>query len=176
VGASVNLYAVRGNWTVEGPEPYAGALAASIDDVLDEPIPAGARFELPSLRLKSTLGFREFELAGTSVAEYLDALIVSSDLRQRVTDDLLLRINRGRQLDVNLRQDALLSVRRGTLILPYQTWSVSTSKVRHRPWGTSAPATPVSITSASRSTPSRPPTRITCRRRPASCPRRHARR
>ena len=97
---------------------------AGIDSVFLLPVPSGTLVRVPNVRLESRLGVREFELSGASASAYLDALIVSEDLRERANETLLRRLNKN---TCGSGRSSCLEQRRGSIVLPYQTWSLTTA-------------------------------------------------
>ncbi len=95
-------------------------------DVISGPLRSGTVLQVPNLVVQSRLGFRKVDLDGVPVNEYLDALVVSRDQRERINYELLAKRNRGR---CGRDEKSCLSQSQGTLSLPYETWTVTTAVV-----------------------------------------------
>ncbi len=101
------------------PDRCAGLSSTAI---LKQPVRSGQSVVIPNLVLNSELGVKDVSLDGMSVIEHLDRIIVSDALRKKVSVRLLQRLNKSLAA---VDSKSLSTMRKGSVTLPYETWSVT---------------------------------------------------
>lgn len=89
-------------------------------EVLFKPVESGSTLTLPNLRTNSKLDYRQVVLRGQSIAQHLNAAVISAENKERVYKSLG-KQNRGK---VDASDPVSLNQSRGEFRLPFEIWTV----------------------------------------------------